>query len=122
MEEVSRRREERGRAFLLADNSDEEVDHVNGGQDDDENDGRVEDHVDPAVEVEQTCLEVYQCEICEKQFKSESHLAQHNASKPHRKKVQELEKKSKIKSKTLSPTIETVATSETLISETTSDL
>lgn len=58
---------------------------------------------------EETHVASYCCEICEKDFKSESHLAQHVASKPHRKKVQELEKKSKVKSRIPSTALDNVS-------------
>lgn len=39
----------------------------------------------------------YDCEICNKEFKSENQLTAHQASKVHRKKVSELAKQSKKK-------------------------
>jgi DnaJ homolog subfamily A member 5 len=110
-DEVRRRREERQGAFLLAENSDEDDDDDDDfgfvgsgrGVDDDSDadaDGDVVyqdsgDDGDGDEDEEEADIEV--CEVCKKDFKTKAQLSQHLASKTHRKKVQELEKKNKKK-------------------------
>jgi DnaJ family protein A protein 5 len=106
LEEKERRENERKGAYLLADATDsDDEDDEDGeaaeaalqeklkkikegkkkyptGEDDDEDD--VEDYA-----------ESVRCEVCNKDFKTVAQLTQHNASKIHRKMVQEEEKKTK---------------------------
>lgn len=95
-EEQHKRTQERKKAFLLADESEDSA----------------EEYAIPAGEEELTTAEMmaemtmseevasppnYDCDICNKQFKSEGQLAAHEASKVHRKKVSDMAKLNKKK-------------------------
>ena len=101
-EEVVRRQQEREGAFLLAD-----FESDDGGDDYDElAEGDIEDikanadykmlNIDESASLESDDhAEDGVCDICSKTFKTEAQLLQHLASKNHRKKAQEMEKKSR---------------------------
>ena len=104
-EEVLRRQQERQGAFLLADNeSDEEDEYDELAEGDIEDikanadyaklniDEKASEQPDEHDDDDDKC-DV--CEVCSKTFKTEAQLLQHLASKNHRKKAQEMEKKSK---------------------------
>jgi DnaJ family protein A protein 5 len=107
-EEVMRRAEERVGAFLLADyESDDDDNECNLAEDDIEDIKAQADYASLNV-VESTPLEENDydsgggegekaelCEICNKNFKTKAQLLQHLNSKNHRKKEQEMGKKSK---------------------------
>ena len=99
-EEVIRRQLEREGAFLLADNSSDDDSYDELAEAD------LEDikanaaaagsscAISPTLEEENT-EEESSCDICSKAFKTDAQLMQHLASKTHRKKVQDAEKKPK---------------------------
>ena len=103
---------ERKAAFLLADNEDEDEDNIKmsgglgggGGESDDEmqlqnklRNASLKDAAgaaeDPAADG--SAEETYCCALCEKEFKTEIQLTQHNASKVHRQKVKDQAKAQK---------------------------
>ena len=121
-DEYVRREEERKKAFLLAEEDSEE--DRDGGEDDlddseleqqieamaglnvgrsytaeelQDSDGEEEEGESNSTNVK--TVEIFKCVTCSKDFKSQSQLSQHLASKNHRKKEQELQKKNKLANK-----------------------
>jgi DnaJ homolog subfamily A member 5 len=102
-EEVARRQQEREGAFLLADcGSDEDGDYDELAEGDLEDIKANADYLNLNPVPEENEEDEYDdenkdevCEVCSKTFKTGAQLLQHLASKIHRKKVQEMEKKSK---------------------------
>ena len=121
-DEYVRREEERKKAFLLAEEDSEE--DRDGGEDDlddseleqqieamaglnvgksytaeelQDSDGEDEEEGSNSTNVK--TVEIFKCITCSKDFKSQSQLSQHLASKNHRKKEQELQKKKKLANK-----------------------
>ena len=95
-EEQTRRIEERQRAFLLADASSEEEENSydeNENYEEEQGGGAVDGSENATDEDQEDDTEtIIRCEICRKDFKSDSQLDQHMASKNHKKKVKEMEK------------------------------
>lgn len=111
------RENERKAAFLLADNEEEVRTSGMGSGDDPEQEIRLQkalrkaslDDCSPSAskgsgreaegeegrEVTEEGEEAFACELCAKSFKTEAQLSQHNSSKVHRKKVQDMAKAAK---------------------------
>lgn len=102
-EEVARRQQEREGAFLLADcGSDEEDEYDELAEGDLEDIKASADYLNLSAAPDENDEDDYDdenkdeiCEVCSKTFKTEAQLLQHLASKIHRKKLQDLEKKAK---------------------------